>query len=107
MRRPRRATAWQRRGLPGSRLGVWPRWWVEDQVREPGQVIFLFGDESVHRRGRVAQCRPRSLGDIRGENGPVEVEIAVPQRFPAFSVVGSDRLMVTSLVMRHLPLLAR
>ena len=28
---------------------------MEDQMREPGQLIFLFGDESVHRRGRVAQ----------------------------------------------------
>jgi hypothetical protein len=31
---------------------------MQDQVRQPGQLIFLFGDESVHRRGRVAQRRP-------------------------------------------------
>ena len=79
---------------------------MEDRVREPGQVILLFGDESVHRRGRVAQGRPGSLGDLRGEDGPVEVEIAVPQRFPAFPIVGSDRWMVTSLVMWHLRLSA-
>jgi hypothetical protein len=36
---------------------------MQDQVRQPGQVIFLFGDESVHRRGRVVQRRPGSLGD--------------------------------------------
>ena len=64
---------------------------MEDQVRKPGQVIFLFSDEYVHRRVRVAQRRPGSLGDLRGEDGPVEVEITVPQRFPAFPVVGSDR----------------
>ena len=64
---------------------------MQDQVREPGQVIFLFGDESVHSRGRVAQRRPGSLGDLRGEHGPVEVEITLPQRFPAISVVHSDR----------------
>ena len=64
---------------------------MEDQVREPGQLIFLFCDESVHRRARVAQRRPGSLGDLRCEYGPVEVEITVPQRFPALPVVGSDR----------------
>ena len=76
-------------------------------MRQPGQVIVLFGDESVHPGVRVAQGRPGSLGDLRGEHGPVEVEIAVPQRFPAFPVVGSDRLMVTSLVMWHLRVVGR
>ena len=80
---------------------------MEDQVREPGQVIFLFGDESVHRRGRVAQRRPGSLGDVRGEHGPVEVEIAVPQRFQRSRSSARIVLMVTSLVMRHLPLFAQ
>jgi hypothetical protein len=56
---------------------------MEDQVREPGQLIFLFGDESVHRRGRVAQRRPGSLGDLRREHGPAEVKITVPQQFPS------------------------
>ena len=42
---------------------------MEDQVRQPGQLIFLFGDESVHRRGRVAQRRPGALGDFRREHG--------------------------------------
>src|SRR5207342_1476470 len=51
---------------------------MQDQVSEPGQMIFLFGDESMHRRGRVAQRRPGSLGDLRREYGPVEVEITVP-----------------------------
>ena len=36
---------------------------MHDQVRQPGQLIFLFGDQSVHRRGRVAQRCPGSLGD--------------------------------------------
>jgi len=52
---------------------------MEDQARETGQLIFLFGDESVHRRGRVAQRRPGSLGDLRREHGPAEVKITVPQ----------------------------
>ena len=64
---------------------------MEDQVREPGQLIFLFGDESVHRGVRVAQRRPGSLADLRGEHGPVEVKITVPQQFPAFPVVHPDR----------------
>jgi hypothetical protein len=64
---------------------------MEDQVREPGQLIFLFGDESVHRRGRVAQRRPGVFRDLRGESGPVEVEVTAPQRFPTFPVVRSDR----------------
>jgi hypothetical protein len=64
---------------------------MKDQVRESGQLIFLFGDEYVHRRGRVAQSRPGSLGDLRCEHGPVEVEITVPQRLSALSVVHSDR----------------
>jgi hypothetical protein len=55
---------------------------MEEQVREPGQLIFLFGDESVHRRARVAQRRPGFLGDLRREHGPAEVEITVPQQFP-------------------------
>jgi hypothetical protein len=33
---------------------------MEDQMREPCQLILLFGDESVHRRRRVAQRRPGS-----------------------------------------------
>ena len=64
---------------------------MQDHVREPGQMIFLFGDESVHRRGRIAQRRPGSLGDFWRKHGPVELEITVPQRFPAFTVVHSDR----------------
>jgi hypothetical protein len=64
---------------------------MEDQMREPGQLILLFGDESVHRRRRVAQRRPGSLGDLRRQHRPVEVEITVPQRFPAVPVVHSDR----------------
>jgi hypothetical protein len=56
---------------------------MKHQVREPGQVIFLFGDESVHRRGRVAQRRPSPLADLRGERGPAEVKITVPQQFPS------------------------
>jgi len=64
---------------------------MKDQVRESGQLIFLFGDESMHRRCRVAQRRPGSLGDLRREHGPVEVEITLPQRLPALPVVHSDR----------------
>ena len=64
---------------------------MKDQVRESGQLIFLFGDESMHRRGRVAQRLPGTLGDLRRKHGPVEVEITVPQRFPTFPVVHSDR----------------
>jgi hypothetical protein len=64
---------------------------MQDQVREPGQMIILLGDESVHRRGRVAQRRPGALGHLRCQHGPVEVEIAVPQWLPTFSVVHSDR----------------
>jgi hypothetical protein len=41
---------------------------MEDQMCEPSQVIFLFRDKSVHRRGRVAQ-RPGSLGELRCEHG--------------------------------------
>ena len=80
---------------------------MEDQVREPGQLIFLYGDQSVHRRGRVAQRRPGLFGDLRGEPGPVEVEITVPQRFPAFSVVHSDRSDRYFADDWHLPLLAQ
>ena len=40
---------------------------IQDQVRQTGQVIFLFGDESVHCRGRA--LRPGSLGDLRDEHG--------------------------------------
>ena len=76
---------------------------MEDQAREPGQVTLLFGDEAVHRRGRVAQRRPGSLGNLRGEHGPVEVEMTVPQRFPAFRSSTRIGLMVTSLVVWHLP----
>jgi hypothetical protein len=79
---------------------------MEDQVREPGQLIFLFGDESVHHRGRVAQRRPGSLGDLRREHGPVGVEITVPQRSQRSRSSARIGLMVTSLVMWHLPLLA-
>ena len=64
---------------------------MQDQMREAGQVIFLFSDESVHRRGRIAQRRPGPLSDFRSEHGSVELEITVPQRFPAFSVGHSDR----------------
>ena len=64
---------------------------MEDQMRQPGQLILLFGNESVHRRGRVAQRRPGALGHFRRQHSPVEVEITVPQRFPAFPVVQSDR----------------
>ena len=60
-------------------------------MRQPGQLILLFGNESVHRRGRVAQRRPGALGHFRRQHSPVEVEITVPQRFPAFPVVHSDR----------------
>jgi hypothetical protein len=60
-------------------------------MRKPGQLILLFGNESVHRRGRVAQRRPGSLGDLGRQHGPVEVEITAPQGFPAFPVVLSDR----------------
>src|SRR5215213_1455442 len=64
---------------------------MKDQVRESGQLIFLFGNESMHRRGRVAQRRPGSLGNLRREHGPVEVEITLPQRLPALPIVHSDR----------------
>jgi hypothetical protein len=64
---------------------------MEDQVREPSQLIFPFGDKSVHRRGRVAQRLPGTLDDLRRKHGPVEAEITVPQRFPTFPVVHSDR----------------
>ena len=51
-------------------------------MREPSRLILPFGDKSVHRRGRVAQRLPGTLGDLRRKHGPVEVEITVPQRFP-------------------------
>jgi hypothetical protein len=60
-------------------------------MRQPGQLILLFGNEAVHRRGRVAQRRPGVLDHFRRQHSPVEVEITVPQRFPAFPVVHSDR----------------
>jgi hypothetical protein len=64
---------------------------MEDQVREPSQLIFPFGDKFVHRRGRVAQRLPGTLGDLRRKHGPVEVVITVPQRFPTFPVVHRER----------------
>jgi hypothetical protein len=41
---------------------------MEAQVREPSRLIFPFGDKSVHRRGRVAQRLPGTLGDLRGKH---------------------------------------
>src|SRR5215207_2823261 len=81
---------------------------MEDQMREPGQLILLFGDESVRRRRRVAQRRPGALGHLRCQHRPVEVELTVPQRFPAFPP-SSTRigLTATSLVVWHPPLLAQ
>jgi hypothetical protein len=32
-----------------------------DQVREPGQLIFLFVDQSVHSRGRHDTAQVRSV----------------------------------------------
>jgi hypothetical protein len=42
------------------------------QMREPG-LIYLFSDESMHRRARLAKRGPRSLGVLRREDGPEKV----------------------------------
>ena len=76
-------------------------------MRQPGQLILLFGNESVRRRGRVAQRRPGALGHFRRQHSPVEFEITVPQRFPASRSSTRIGLMITSPVMWHLLLLAQ
>ena len=70
-----------------------PRCGMHDQLGKPDQVVVLLGDESMHRRTRVAQRCPGSVGDFRRECGAVELEVAVPQRLPCLPVVvpyGSD-----------------
>ena len=64
---------------------------MQQIMRESDQASVAFGNDGAEGFERIEKAPPGCIRDSGGKRGPVEGQVALPQRLPRFALARSDR----------------